>query len=265
MSDEISRYGGWYKHSNPNYEDFEMWNSVCEDAEPNWGYRNSQRAEREEREREARATNRKEQERREVEARKRRQREEQEREERDATRTAARKEAARKEQESKERKQKEKKEKEAQEEMKKKKKADIANAKQANDLLDTLNQLLAEIRHQKNVEKTRYEEEDAVLGAEEDRDWTSSYEKARSVDAARSRFQVLADAFGVKKTTSANYTDHADHRKSVNPDLAFELNHLEDILETMAESLRAEQTEEVRSKGHDQTLSAGWSLGCILM
>jgi len=74
MSDEISRYGGWYKHSNPNYEDFEMWNSVCEDAEPDWEYRNSQRAKREEREREARAAARQEQGRREIEARKKRQR-----------------------------------------------------------------------------------------------------------------------------------------------------------------------------------------------
>jgi len=266
MSDEISRYGGWYKHSNPNYEDFEMWNSVCEDAEPDWEYRNSQRAKREDREREARAAARQEQERREVEARNKKQREEQESREWNAARTAARKEAARKEQESKERKQREeqeKAEKEAQEEMKRK--ADIAKAKQANDLLDTLNQLLAEIRLKENVEKTRYEEEDAVLGAEEDRDFTSSYEKARFADAARARFQALEDAFGVKKTTSTNSSDDTGHGKSVDTDLTFELNHLEDILKTMAESLRAERTEEVRSKDQDQNLSAGWSVGCVLM
>jgi len=266
MSDEISRYGGWYKHSNPNYEDFEMWNSVCEDAEPDWEYRNSQRAKREEREREARAAARQEQGRREVEARKKRQREEQERKEWNAARTAARKETARQEQEGEERKQREeqeKEEKEAQEEMKKE--ADMAKAKQAHDLLNTLNQLLAETRLQKNAEKTRFEEKDAVPGAEEDRDFTSSYEKAKSADAARTRFQALSDAFGVKKTTSANYTHHADHGKSVDTDLASELNHLEDILKTMAESLRAEQTEEVRPKDQDQTPSAGWSMGCVLM
>ena len=258
MSDEISRYGGWYKHSNLNYEDFEMWNSVCEDAEPDWEYRNSQRAKREEWEREARAAARQEQEKREVEARKKRQREEQEKREW---------EAGRKEQETKERKQREEQEKaeeEAQEEMKKK--ADIAKAKQANDFLNTLNQLLAKIRLQKTAQKTRYEEENAVFGAEEDRDWTSIYEKARSADAARTRFQALIDAFGVKKTTYANHTDHADHDgKSVKTDLAFELNHLEDILRTMAESLKAEQTEDVRSKDQDQDLSTGWSVGCVSM
>jgi len=147
-----------------------------------------------------------------------------------------------------------------------KKKADIAKAKQANDLLDTLNQLLAEIRLKKNAQKTRYEEEDAALGAEEDKDFTSPYEMARFTDFARARFQALEDGFGVKKTTSTNYTDYADHDgKSVNPDLASELNHLENILRTMAESLRAEQTEEVRSKNQGQNLSAGWSVSCVLM
>ncbi|CAD0109903.1 unnamed protein product [Aureobasidium uvarum] len=43
--DSIPRYGG-YKHSNPNYEDFEMWNSVCEDAEPDWEYKEAQREEK---------------------------------------------------------------------------------------------------------------------------------------------------------------------------------------------------------------------------
>ncbi|KAG9596215.1 hypothetical protein KCU77_g5499, partial [Aureobasidium melanogenum] len=38
----IPRYGG-YKHSSPCYEDFEMWNSVCEDAEPGWEYKEAQR------------------------------------------------------------------------------------------------------------------------------------------------------------------------------------------------------------------------------
>lgn len=263
MSDEISRYGGWYKHSNPNYEDFEMWNSVCEDVEPDWEYRNLQRAKREEREREARAAARQEQGRREIEARNKRQREEQEMKEWEAARTAAKKEATRKEQENKERKQREEQEEKEKEEMKKK--ADIAKAKQANDLLDTLNQLLTEIRHQNTAEKTRYEEQDAVLGAEEDRDQTSSYEKVRFVDAARTRFQALEDAFGVKKTISADYSDHADRGKSVSTDLASELNHLEDILRTMAESLRAEQTEEVRSKDQNQTPATGWSVACVLM
>lgn len=40
--DSISRYGG-YKHSSPRYEDFEMWNSPCEDAEPGWTYKEAQR------------------------------------------------------------------------------------------------------------------------------------------------------------------------------------------------------------------------------
>ncbi|KAG9683021.1 hypothetical protein KCU95_g13746, partial [Aureobasidium melanogenum] len=40
----IPRYGG-YKHSSPVYEDFEMWNSVCEDAEPGWEWKESRRLE----------------------------------------------------------------------------------------------------------------------------------------------------------------------------------------------------------------------------
>jgi CRISPR/Cas system-associated protein Cas10 (large subunit of type III CRISPR-Cas system) len=47
----IPRYAG-YQHSNPNYEDFEMWNTVCEDAEPGWEYRNVQREEKEQKARE---------------------------------------------------------------------------------------------------------------------------------------------------------------------------------------------------------------------
>lgn len=40
--DSIPRYGG-YKHSSSRYEDFEMWNSPCEDAEPGWTYKEAQR------------------------------------------------------------------------------------------------------------------------------------------------------------------------------------------------------------------------------
>ncbi|KAH0371561.1 hypothetical protein KCU65_g1851, partial [Aureobasidium melanogenum] len=47
-NDSIPRYGG-YKHSSPVYEDFEMWNSVCEDAEPGWEWKESQRQKREQR------------------------------------------------------------------------------------------------------------------------------------------------------------------------------------------------------------------------
>lgn len=47
-NDPIPRYGG-YKHASPVYEDFEMWNSVCEDAEPGWEWKESQRLEEEER------------------------------------------------------------------------------------------------------------------------------------------------------------------------------------------------------------------------
>lgn len=43
----IPRYGG-YKHSSPVYEDFEMWNSVCEDAEPGWEWKESRRLEEKE-------------------------------------------------------------------------------------------------------------------------------------------------------------------------------------------------------------------------
>ncbi|KAG9549213.1 hypothetical protein KCU71_g15450, partial [Aureobasidium melanogenum] len=43
--DSIPRYGD-YKHSSPVYEDFEMWNSVCEDAEPGWEYKEAQRLEK---------------------------------------------------------------------------------------------------------------------------------------------------------------------------------------------------------------------------
>ncbi|KAH0381017.1 hypothetical protein KCU92_g7184, partial [Aureobasidium melanogenum] len=46
--DSIPRYGG-YKHSSAVYEDFEMWNSVCEDAEPGWEYKEAQRLEKKER------------------------------------------------------------------------------------------------------------------------------------------------------------------------------------------------------------------------
>ncbi|KAG9591952.1 hypothetical protein KCU77_g6694, partial [Aureobasidium melanogenum] len=47
-NDSIPRYGG-YKHSSSRYEDFEMWNSVCEDAEPGWEYKETQRLEKKER------------------------------------------------------------------------------------------------------------------------------------------------------------------------------------------------------------------------
>ncbi|KAH0347505.1 hypothetical protein KCU83_g6687, partial [Aureobasidium melanogenum] len=47
-NDSIPRYGG-YKHSSSCYEDFEMWNSVCEDAEPGWEYKETQRLEKKER------------------------------------------------------------------------------------------------------------------------------------------------------------------------------------------------------------------------
>lgn len=40
--DSISRYGG-YKYSFRRYEDFEMWNSPCEDAELGWTYKEAQR------------------------------------------------------------------------------------------------------------------------------------------------------------------------------------------------------------------------------
>jgi hypothetical protein len=49
----IPRYAG-YQHSNPNYEDFEMWNCVCEDAEPGWEYKQHERVEREQTAREER-------------------------------------------------------------------------------------------------------------------------------------------------------------------------------------------------------------------
>jgi oxalate decarboxylase/phosphoglucose isomerase-like protein (cupin superfamily) len=42
----IPRYAG-HQHSNPNYEDFEMWNVVCEDAELDWEYSSARREERE--------------------------------------------------------------------------------------------------------------------------------------------------------------------------------------------------------------------------
>jgi trichohyalin len=45
----IPRYAG-HQHSNPNYEDFEMWNVVCEDAELDWEYSSARREEREARE-----------------------------------------------------------------------------------------------------------------------------------------------------------------------------------------------------------------------
>lgn len=41
-NNSILRYAG-YKHSSPVYEDFKMWYSVCEDAEPGWEYKESQR------------------------------------------------------------------------------------------------------------------------------------------------------------------------------------------------------------------------------
>ncbi|KAG9749823.1 hypothetical protein KCU73_g6732, partial [Aureobasidium melanogenum] len=47
-NDSIPRYGG-YKHSSPVYEDFEMWNSVCEDDEPGWEYKEAQRLAKKER------------------------------------------------------------------------------------------------------------------------------------------------------------------------------------------------------------------------
>lgn len=270
MSNEISRYGGWYVHSNPNYEDFEMWNSVCEDAEPDWEYRNSQRAEREEREREARAVNRREQERREAEAKARKKKEEQELERKQseilakASRKAARLKQERKEREQRE--QRERAERQAclQEELER---MEIAKVQQANNLLDVLNELLAEIRAAKDASKTVYEEEDALLGAEEDKDHPSSCENDRSADAAKVRSQLLANVFGVKKTMIEDDGSQTKNLKPSNSGLALELDHLEDLLRTMAESLSREQEEKVSSEDttQNQPSAATWWASCVMM
>lgn len=86
---------------------------------------------------------------------------------------------------------------------------------------------------------------------------------------------MLADAFGDEKTRFTDSRSQAEHQKPAGPDLVFELDHLEDILRTMAESLRAEQEERMtteesesfRSGDTDQNQppAAGWSVGCILM
>ncbi|KAG9839927.1 hypothetical protein KCU98_g9015, partial [Aureobasidium melanogenum] len=47
-NDSIPGYGGC-KHPSSCYEDFEMWNSVCEDAEPGWEYKEAQRMAEQER------------------------------------------------------------------------------------------------------------------------------------------------------------------------------------------------------------------------
>lgn len=174
MSDEIPRYGGWYKHSNPNYEDFEMWNSVCEDAEPDWEYRNSQRAEREDREREERAAARRDQERREQEAREKRAKEEKERKEVEAILAIARRENAKWQQQRKEAEawkaikdmeEQKRKERETREALE----SELAKK---TELVASLSRQLAVLLRNKDTQGTQYEEEDAVLGAEDDRDQT---------------------------------------------------------------------------------------------
>lgn len=96
-------------------------------------------------------------------------------------------------------------------------------------------QFLLVIHHNHNSD---FVEEDAVLGAEDDR-------------------------------------PQNQHEKPVDSNLVFELDHVEDILRTMAESLRTEQEERVRADeaesvnnedtAHTQPSAAGWSGGRILM
>ena len=139
-------------------------------------------------------------------------------------------------------------------------------AEQINDLRVSLHKFLL-VLQKRNAEKTGAEEEDAVLGAEEDRDLTSQYESDRSADAARIRSQILADSFGVKRTTLEDDVSQTRNEKSVDPKLVSELDHLEDLLRTMAESLRIEQEEKVRSEDttKDQPPAAGWFGTCVLM
>jgi hypothetical protein len=184
MSDPpISRYGG-YVHSNPNYEDFKMWNSACEDAEPDWEYRNAQREEREQREKAQRAAERMEQERKEQEQKEKRQREEQERKEWKARRALARKEAARREQKEREQKEKEEEEQKAiralvikrmQEELKKMKKEEEALKEEEAEVYWKLRRSQEELERTINITKLGLER--AKQDLQESQRETDSYQR----------------------------------------------------------------------------------------
>lgn len=238
----------------------------------------------EEQRRQAAARNeaeKKEQERREAEVREEAAREEaarkeQERKEQEAQQALAKEEATRKQQERRERRWKEKQEykdhlrngHEAYLALKSKRDKQLKRekAEQMNDLKAALHKFLL-VLQKRNAETTGAEEEDAVLGAEEDRDLTSPYDDDRSADAARTRSQILTDTFGVKKTTNEDDGSQTRNEKSVDPKLVSELDHLEDLLRAMAESLRTEKEERVRSEDttKDQPPAAGWFGTCVLM
>ena len=94
------------------------------------------------------------------------------------------------------------------------------------------------------------------------------------LQAAKTGSQVLADASDIE-TASKDHDPHIEHKRSVDPNLVFELEHLEDILRTIAESLRSEQKEESRvgeeqkagneETAQDQPPAAGWFGSCVLM
>jgi hypothetical protein len=269
----ISRYGG-YVHSNPNYEDFEMWNSVCEDAEPDWEYRNAQREEREQHERALRATDRMEQERKEQEQKEKRQREEQERKEWEARRALARKEAARRE---------------------RKEKEEEATRREHAEAFQKLEKLQEELERSINI--TKMDLQRAYRNLQESQRQAESYERRSEAVHPGSRPHWTSQNEEATKDTRSfldvhhNRSYHFEeedavlgakddrhqttHEKLVDTNLVFELNHVEDILRTMAESLRSEQEETMRSDEaksvdnedttHTQPSALGWSGGCILM
>lgn len=274
MSDPpIPRYGG-YVHSNPNYEDFEMWNSVCEDAEPDWEYRNAQREKREQREREERAAARRQQEREEAERRQRKQREEQERREWEARRALARKEAARRE---------------------RKEKEEEATRREHAEAFQKLEKLQEELERSINI--TKMDLQRAYRNLQESQRQAESYERRSeavhpgSQPHGTSQTEEASDntqyLLVIHHNHSSDFEEedavlgaeddrlHIEHGKPIDPNLVFELDHVEDILRTMAESLRSEQEETMRSDEaksvddeeitHTQRSAAGWSGGCILM
>ena len=300
----ISRYGG-YVHSNPNYEDFETWNSVCEDAEPDWEYRNVQREAREQREREERAAARRQREREEAEQRERKQREEQERKEREARRALERKEAARKEQEKKEREQKEEEEEEQkviralvikrmQEELKKMEKEEEALWEEAlreeeAEVYWKLRRSQEELERTVNITKMGLEQAKQDL-RESQRETGSYWGRSEAVHPGSQHEEATKDTrsfLGVHHNRNSDLEEEdavlgaeddrpqAKHETPVDPDLVFELDYVEDILRTMAESLRTEQEDRMKANEaksvsnedttHTRPPAAGWSGGCILV
>ena len=224
MSDEtpISRYGG-YIHSNPNYEDFEMWNCVCKDAEIDWEYRHHGREEREQREREQSEREQKEREQKEREQKEREQREREQRERQQREREARHALEQyleyqteqhliwRRYEEDLQRLQRRN-----EEELQTRRTAHPARPNQTNET--STNQPILEP-----------EEEDAVLGAEEESPTLGAQDNR--VESQSTQTQAPTESAGVGNTRST------DDQLQLKQDLLFELSRLKALLKQMSERL----------------------------